>query len=101
VYQADGFPTSGDALYHDGKPTKTKKVVFENPGRVPLSLRLRNADGEAVYQKSPGRVASYNGRVYLSEVTHGEYAPELMGQSVGYAKPLQLGTKADRLAQVR
>jgi hypothetical protein len=77
------------------------KLVFENPAKSMLTLRLRNEYGEVVYQKPLGKVASYNGRVYLSEVTDGNYTLEIAGRSVRYAWPFRVGTRVTRLTQVR
>ena len=79
----------------------TLKLVFENPAQSLLTLRLRDEYGEIVYQKPLGKVASYNGRVYLSGVTDGNYALEIAGRSVRYAWPFRVGTRVTRLAEVR
>jgi hypothetical protein len=79
----------------------TLKLVFENPAKSLLTLRLRNEYGEIVYQKPLGKVASYNGRVYLSGVTDGNYTLEIAGRSVRYAWPFRVGTRVTRLAEVR
>ena len=77
------------------------KVVYENPAKMPLTLRLRDGNGEVVYRKPLGRVAAYNGRVYLSEVTDGSYTLEITGRSVRYARPFRVGTQVARLTEVR
>jgi hypothetical protein len=77
------------------------KVVVQNPGREPLTILVKNAQGEVIHRQSLGRVASYNNRYSLAGLTDGTYGLEIAGKSVRYAKTLRVGTTVTRLAEAR